>query len=113
FGGLIAFPGDRAPEILRTYRRITTESPRELSVWLILMRAPPMPFVPEQWHGERVCAMAVCWTGDLAGAEDAISPIRALGEPVVDLLGEQPYAQVQSYLDAGEPDGMHYYWKTE
>jgi FAD/FMN-containing dehydrogenase len=113
FGGLIAFPFERAGEILRAYRRLTLESPRELSVWLILMRAPPLPFVPEQWHGERACAMAVCWTGDLDRAEDAIAPIRALGEPIVDLLGEKPYAQLQSYLDGGEPKGMHYYWKTE
>jgi FAD/FMN-containing dehydrogenase len=32
---------------------------------------------------------------------------------VFDLLGELPYTQVQSYLDATEPKGDHYYWKTE
>jgi FAD/FMN-containing dehydrogenase len=32
---------------------------------------------------------------------------------VIDLLAEQPYAQVQSQLDETEPKGMHYYWKTE
>ena len=26
---------------------------------------------------------------------------------------EQPYTQVQSYLDATEPKGHHYYWRTE
>jgi hypothetical protein len=41
-----------------------------------------------------------------------MAPLRALGEPVFDLLGQQPYAQVQSYLDATEPKGDHYYWKT-
>jgi FAD/FMN-containing dehydrogenase len=113
FGGLIAFPFDRADEVLRAYRRVTTSSPRELSAWLILMRAPPLPFVPEAWQGQRVCAMAVCWTGDIARGEDAITPIRELGEPIFDLLREQPYVEIQSYLDAGEPQGMHYYWKTE
>jgi FAD/FMN-containing dehydrogenase len=113
FGGLIAFPFDRADEVLHAYRRLTTSAPRELSVWLILMRAPPLPFVPVHWQGERVCAMAVCWTGNLAHAEEAIAPIRALGESIVDMLREQPYVELQSYLDAGEPEGMHYYWKTE
>jgi hypothetical protein len=42
-----------------------------------------------------------------------LAPIRALGEPLFDLLREQPYTQVQSYLDEAEPQGMHYYWKTE
>ncbi|HEV2121614.1 MAG TPA: BBE domain-containing protein, partial [Chloroflexota bacterium] len=42
-----------------------------------------------------------------------LAPIRALGNPIVDLLHQQPYVQLQSYLDATEPKGMHYYWKTE
>jgi len=112
YGGLIAWPFERADEIMSAYRDITTRSPRELSVWLIMMRAPPMPFVPGEWHGERILAMAVCYSGDMAGADQALAPIRELGDPIVDLLREQPYVEVQSYLDAGEPKGMHYYWKT-
>lgn len=113
YGGLIAWPGDRVHEILRAYRTITTQAPRELAVWLVLMSAPPLPFVPQQWHGKKICAMAVCYTGDLGDTDDVVAPIRAIGDPIVDLLAEQPYAQVQSYLDGGEPKGMHYYWKTD
>jgi hypothetical protein len=113
FGGLIVWPFERVDEIMRVYRKITIESPRELTVWLLLINAPPEPFVPEEWHGKRVCAMAVCYSGDLALTEEVLAPIRALGEPLVDLLGEQPYTQVQSYLDDAEPKGMHYYWKTD
>ncbi len=113
YGGLIAWPFDRADEILRAYRAITTEAPRELAVWLVLLRAPAAPFVPERWHGERVCAMSVCYSGDLGRVDEVMAPIRALGDPVVNLLAQQPYTQVQSYLDATEPAGAHYYWKTE
>ena len=113
YGGLIAWPFERADEILRAYRTLTTAAPRELAAWLMLLRAPPAPFVPEQWHGERICAMAVCYSGDLDDADAVLAPIRALGDPLVDLLSEQPYVQVQSYLDATEPKGQHYYWRTE
>jgi FAD/FMN-containing dehydrogenase len=113
YGGLIAWPFERADEILSAYRTITAEAPRELTVWLILLRAPAAPFVPEEWHGKRICAMAVCYSGDLDNIDEVLAPIRALGDPVVDLLQEQPYTQVQSYLDEGEPKGNHYYWKTE
>ena len=113
YGGLIAWPFERADEILPANRTITTEAPRELAVWLLLIQAPPLPFVPEEWHGERICAMVVCYSGDLNYVEEVFAPIRALGDPVVDLLSEQPYTQVQSYLDDGEPKGHHYYWKTE
>jgi FAD/FMN-containing dehydrogenase/pimeloyl-ACP methyl ester carboxylesterase len=113
FGGVIAWPFARADEILRAYRKITVEAPRELSVWMTLFRAPPAPFVPEAWHGERVCAMAVCYSGDLDHADEVIAPIRALGDPVVDLLAPMPYGQLQSALDDTEPKGRHYYWRTE
>jgi FAD/FMN-containing dehydrogenase len=113
YGGLIAWPFERAQEVLQAYRTITTQAPRELTVFLVLSRAPGAPFVPEAWHGRRVCAMAVCYSGNLHQVDEALAPIRALGDPVVDLLGEQPYTQVQSYLDDGEPKGHHYYWKTE
>ncbi|CAN5396481.1 FAD-binding oxidoreductase [soil metagenome] len=113
YGGLIAWPFERAGEILRAYRTITSGAPRELAAWLILLQAPPAPFVPEEWHGQKICAMAVCYSGDLDDVDEVLAPIRALGDPVVDLLFEQPYTQVQSYLDDGEPKGHHYYWKTE
>ncbi len=112
-GGLVAWPFERAPEITAAYRRITAEAAQELAVWLILLRGPRAPFVPPGWHGRRLCAMAVCYSGDPAGAEAALAPIRALGAPVFDLLGEMPYTAVQSYLDDTEPTGMHYHWRTE
>ena len=85
-GGLIAWPFARAEEIHAGYRALTDEAPRELAAWLVNIRAPAAPFVPPAWHGERVCAMSVCFSGDLAGADAALAPIRALGEPVFDLL---------------------------
>jgi FAD/FMN-containing dehydrogenase len=113
YGGLIAWPFARADEILKAYRTITAEAPRELSVWMILLTAPPMPFVTADWHGRKICAMVVCYTGDLSKTEEAMSPIRAIGEPVVEVLQEWPYTQQQSFLDEGEPKGAHYYMKTE
>jgi hypothetical protein len=68
---------------------------------------------PRSGQGKRICAMAVCYSGDLARTDEVLAPIRALGDPLVDLMGEQPYTQVQSYLDDAEPKGMHYYWKTD
>ena len=113
YGGLIAWPFKRADEVLQAYREITTEAPRELTVFLLLRRAPPAPFVPEEWHGKRICAMAVCYSGDLGDTGEVLAPLRAIGEPVIDILQEQPYTQIQSYLDATQPKGNHYYWKTE
>ena len=48
FGGLIAWPFERADEILREYRAITSESPRELAV---LARPPPRSAGPLRARG--------------------------------------------------------------
>ena len=112
-GGLIAWPFERAEEVMAAYRTLTAAAPRELAPWLILLNAPPAPFVPAAWHGRRLCTFAVCHSGDPGDAERDLAPVRALGDPVFDLLGPQPYTEVQSYLDDTEPDGHHYYWRTE
>ena len=112
-GGLILWPFDRADDVLRAYRTIAAEAPRELSVWMLMLHAPPAPFVPEPWHGRQVCAMVVCFSGAPEDADAALAPLRAVPDPVVDLVGPMPYTEVQSYLDDGEPKGHHYYWKNE
>jgi hypothetical protein len=113
FGGLVAWPFERAEEVMSAYRRLTETAPRELTAFLVLMNAPPAPFVPPDWQGRRVVAMTVCYSGGLSGAEGAVAPLRSLGEPVFDLMQPWPYTQQQSYLDATEPKGHHYYWRTE
>ena len=112
YGGLIAWPLARAAEIQEAYRGFSAEAPRELAVWMNLLRAPAAPFVAEAWHGELVCALVVCYSGALDRTDEVMAPIRALGEPVVDLLAERPYTELQALLDDSEPKGQHYYWKT-
>ncbi|MDN5933571.1 MAG: hypothetical protein L0I24_21310, partial [Pseudonocardia sp.] len=73
--------------------------------------APPAPFIPEVWHGRHIIVMLVCHSGPNAAAD--LAPIRALGDPIADLITEKPYVEQQSMTDGTEPKGEHYYWKTE
>ncbi len=110
-GGLILWDGARAEEVQAAYRQLTESAPRELTAVLTIRLAPPAPFVPEEWHGKPIVGMVVCYSG--ADAATALAPIHALGEPIVDLITEKPYVAQQSMLDATQPKGAHYYWKTE
>ena len=112
FGGLVAWPFDRAEEVMDGYRRLTETAPRELTTYCVVLNAPPAPFVPQPWHGRRVVALVVCYSGDLARTNEVLAPIRALGEPVIDVLQEWPYVAQQSFLDESEPKGDLYYWRT-
>src|SRR5471030_2906704 len=42
----------------------------------------------------------------------ALQPIRDLGDPVADLVGEMPYVQMQSLFDALWPKGTQAYMKA-
>jgi FAD/FMN-containing dehydrogenase len=110
-GGLVVWSAERADEVLATYRDLTESAPRELTALVALRQAPPAPFLPEKWHGKPIVGLVVCHSG--ADPETDLTPVRALGDPIVDLVTEKPYAEQQSMSDGMEPTGNHHYWKTE
>jgi FAD/FMN-containing dehydrogenase len=110
-GGLIVWSANRVDDVLATYRDLTESAPRELTTAVTVRLAPPAPFLPEEWHGRPVIGLLVCHTG--ADVEADLAPVRALGDPIADVVNEKPYAEQQALLDGLEPKGHHYYWKTE
>jgi berberine-like enzyme len=58
------------------------------------MPCPPMPFVPEERHGELVIMAIVAYAGDTEAGERAIAPLRALAEPVADMVNTMPYSGI-------------------
>jgi len=111
--GLIAWPAAEAEGVLDLYRKVTETAPRELTLAVLMRNAPPAPWVPEAAHGTPIIAMVVCHSGDLEQAERDLAPIRAHGTPLADVIQVKDYVAQQSMLDATQPSGMHYYWKSE
>ena len=112
-GGLIAWPADEAEKLVALYRDVTEAAPRELTVVITQRFAPPAPFVPAEWHGKPIVAMVVCHSGSAEQAAADLAPIRGYGTPVFDMIMEKPYVDQQAMLDATQPKGLHYYWKSE
>jgi FAD/FMN-containing dehydrogenase len=110
-GGLIIWSAERAEEVLAAYRELTEQAPRELTAAAIVRLAPPAPFLPQVWHGKPIAGIQVCHSGTNADAD--LAPVRALGNPIVDLVGPKPYVALQSMLNAMEPKWLHRYWKAE
>jgi FAD/FMN-containing dehydrogenase len=112
-GGLIAWPAGRAEEVLDTFRQITDSAPRELTLVAIRRNAPPSPWVPPEFHGTPIVIVVATHTGSSQAAEADLAPLRALGNPIADLIMAKDYAVQQTLLDATMPKGNHYYWKSE
>jgi FAD/FMN-containing dehydrogenase len=110
--GLIVHPLGEAPALLKEYRRIADAAPDELTCWVVMRKAPPLPFLPEEWHGKEVLVFALCWCGDMAEGEKAVAELRALGTPIADVVSPHPFTGWQGAFDPLLAPGARNYWKS-
>jgi FAD/FMN-containing dehydrogenase len=110
--GLIVHPFADASAVLRAWRDFCANAPDELSVWVVMRKAPPLPFLPEEVHGTEVVVLAAVYAGDIKAGEQALAPLRAHGKPIADVIGPTPYAGFQSAFDPLLTPGARNYWKS-
>jgi FAD/FMN-containing dehydrogenase len=111
-GGAIAWRGEDTRMVLDAYRAFSAAAPRELTSVAVLRIAPPAPWLPKEVHGKPIAAIFVCHSGKAGEGEEALAALRKLGNPVADIIARRPYTQMQSLLDATQPKGRRYYWKS-
>jgi len=112
-GGAVAWPAADAPKVLDLYRQLAEEAPRELTLVTLIRPAPAAPWIPKEWHGAPIVMMLACHTGNPDDGENAVAPIKSFGTSIGDVLQRRTYVQMQSLLDATQPKGRRYYWKSE
>jgi FAD/FMN-containing dehydrogenase len=110
--GLLIHPFADAPKLLRDYRSFVAQAPDELTAWVVLRKAPPLPFLPKEWHGKEVMIIAVCFLGDAGVGERALAPLRTLGRPIADVIGPHPFVGWQQAFDPLLTAGARNYWKS-
>jgi len=112
-GGVVAWPASEASAVLELYRTLVVKAPPELTLVALMRPAPPAPWLPKEMHGKPIVALLACYSGRPEEGGKAVAPIKAFGRPIGDVLVRRPYAQMQSLLDATQPKGRRYYWKSE
>lgn len=111
--GAIAWRAEEAGEVLAMYRALVENAPAELTCAAVLRKAPPAPWLSKAVHGKPVIALFVCHSGPVEEGRKLAAPIKAFGSPVGDIVQPRPYVTQQSLLDATQPKGRRYYWKSE
>ena len=111
-GGAIAWRGEDSKQVLDAFRELSARAPRELTLVAALRIAPPAPWLPKDIHGQPMAAIFVCYSGKPEDGEALLAPLRKLGQPVADIVTRRPYVQMQALLDATQPKGRRYYWKS-
>ncbi len=110
--GLVVYPFAQARKVLRAWRDFNRGSPDELSVWTVMRKAPPLPFLPESAHGTEVVIFPLVYCGDMKAGEAAAAPVAKFGEPMAVALGPTPYAGFQTAFDPLLAPGSRNYWKS-
>lgn len=110
--GLIVFPFSQAKQVLTKYRKFVESIPEELNLWVVLRKAPPLPFLPINVHGKEVVVMPVFYGGDIAEGEKLIKPLRSFGDAYGEHISVKPYVEWQQAFDPLLTRGARNYWKT-
>jgi FAD/FMN-containing dehydrogenase len=113
YGGPMLYEVGDAPAVMRAYDEYIQEAPGELGAFFGWQMAPPLPFIPEDRHGDVFCAVVTCWSGRPEQGEQAIKPFRDVAEVKAELVGPMPYPVLNSAFDALFFKGIRQYWKSD
>jgi FAD/FMN-containing dehydrogenase len=110
--GLIAFPFAQAQSVLRKYRDYVEALDDIISIWAVVRKAPPLPFLPEAVHGPEIVALAFFSPLPAREVDAALADVRAFGTPVGEHVGAVPYVEWQQAFDPLLVPPARNYWKS-
>ncbi|MFI6355276.1 FAD-binding oxidoreductase [Streptomyces sp. NPDC050743] len=114
-GAVTLWPVDRTTEVLRWYREFLPAAPDELYGFFALLVVPPGPPFPEPIHGQKMCAVVWCYTGDLSDERlaETFAVVNEPAPPAFHFAAPMPYPALQSMFDGLLPEGLQWYWRGD
>jgi FAD/FMN-containing dehydrogenase len=101
YGGPLFHP--LSAEVMHFYDEFSRDIPDELTTLGAATIGP---------DGKPAFVTAVCYCGSSAEGEKLVKPLRSFATPLVDMVQQRPYLEMQSLFDADLPPGRRYYNKT-
>ena len=112
-GGLILYKLEDTEKVLSFYNEYISTAPREVTTVLVYRYCPPAPFIKEEFHGKPIFAIGALYAGRADKGLEIFKPLKSFGSPIGDAIVPKPFVTHQAMLDAGQPKGASYYWKSE
>ncbi|HET9886104.1 MAG TPA: FAD-binding oxidoreductase, partial [bacterium] len=112
-GGAIAWPASAANEVLAMYRMMARTAGEDCAIVAGMRLAPSAPWLPKEIHGKLIAMLIICHSGPAADAERFLAPVKRFNVPAGDVVQRRTYVSQQCLLDATQPKGRRYYWKSE
>lgn len=113
--GLTVWPIDRTQDVLRWYREFLPAAPEDLNGFYAVLAVPPGPPFPEPIHGQKMCGVVWCYTGDLEEGrlEEILAVVNEPAPPAFHFAAPMPYPALQSMFDELIPKGLQWYWRGD
>jgi FAD/FMN-containing dehydrogenase len=112
YGGPMFYELSEVESVLRFFRDHIADAPEQLGAFPAFQIAPPLPFIPEDRHGDTFIAMVACWAGPMEEGEQALKPFHDVAPVVAEHVGPMPYPALNSAFDGLVPAGLQHYWKA-
>jgi FAD/FMN-containing dehydrogenase len=112
YGGPMFFELSDAGDVLRWYREFIAGADERFGGFPAFQIAPPLPFIPEDRHGDTFLAFVSCWTGPADEGERNLKTLRDVAPVVAEHVGAMPYPMLNAAFDALIPPGLQHYWKA-
>jgi FAD binding domain/Berberine and berberine like len=91
-GGMMMLPA--AAEVIASFIAEAAAAPDELSTIANVMVAPPLPMIPEEYHGRLVLMGLMCYAGDVDAGQEVLSKFRALAQPMAYMIRPIAYPEI-------------------
>jgi len=95
YGGALYVDGAHAADVLHTWREWCRDLAPEATTSVALLNLPEgVPGVPPPLAGRFSVAVRFVWTGDHGRGAELFAPMRAVAEPIIDMVGPMPFARI-------------------
>lgn len=111
YWGPMFYEIDEVETVFRFYRDYIKSAPREMGGFPAFQIAPPLPFIPEDRHGDMFVAIVACWSGNPDEGERQFRVFHEVAEVKAEMVGPIPYPVINSAFDGLFPTGIRQYWK--
>lgn len=111
FWGPMFYEVEETAKIFKFYREYIKTAPREMGCFPVFQIAPPLPFFPEDRHGDMFVGIVACWSGDPTEGERQFKPFHDVAEVKAEMIGPVPYPAINAAFDGLFPTGIRQYWK--
>ncbi|MFC9916636.1 FAD-binding oxidoreductase [Streptomyces sp. NPDC127197] len=109
--GVTVWPVERTREVLEWYRDFLPGAAEDVYGFFALFVVPPGPPFPEEIHGQKVCGVVWCLTGDLGRTDEIFAAVGQPGPPAFHFATPMPYPALQSMFDELYRKGLQWYWR--